>query len=365
MSLDRLFEPLTFRCGARAKNRLALAPLTNQQSHDDGTLSRDEERFLVRRARGGFGLVSTCAAHVSDDGKGFDGQLGVSSDAHLPGLTRLAAALRAEGALSIVQLYHGGARSSSRLTGERPLSASAFEEAREGFEIPREATADDLARIVDAFRDAAVRVSRAGFDGVELHGAHGYLLSQFLSREMNLRTDAWGGSLEQRARLLRVVLTEVRRATPPGFVVGVRLSPEDFGYARGLDLDETVEVARWLADDGADFLHVSLWDHTKPSSKYPTKSACTLVREAVPAEVRVLAAGKVWTPDEALRVLDLGADMVALGRAAIVTPDWPLRAREPGFEPTRPPLTREALEALDVGPRFVDYLRRFHFVADP
>jgi 2,4-dienoyl-CoA reductase-like NADH-dependent reductase (Old Yellow Enzyme family) len=364
VSLERLFEPLTFRCGARAKNRLALAPLTNQQSHDDGTLSPDEERFLVRRARGGFGLVSTCAAHVSLDGKGFDGQLGVFDDAHAPGLARLAAALRAEGALSIAQLYHGGARSPSRLTGVQPQSASAFEEAREGFEVPRALTTDELGRIVDAFRDAATRVARAGFDGVELHGAHGYLLSQFLSREMNQRTDAWGGSLERRARLVRLVLAEVRRATPPGFVVGVRLSPEDFGFARGLDVDETIEVARWLADDGADFLHVSLWDHTKPSTKYPSKSACTLVRDAVPSEVRVVAAGKVWTPDDALRVLDLGADAVALGRAAILTPDWPLRAREAGFEPTRPPLTTAALEALDVGPRFVDYLRRFHFVAD-
>src|SRR5690606_35508424 len=110
------------------------------------------------------------------------------------------------------------------------------------------------------FRDAAVRARRAGFDGVELHGAHGYLLSQFLSATMNRREDAWGGSFENRARLMREVVRAVRAAVPASFLVGVRLSPEDYFTARGLDLDENVTLAGLLADDGMDFLHLSLWD---------------------------------------------------------------------------------------------------------
>ena len=246
------FDPLSFRCGAVAKNRLALAPLTNQQSHPDGTLGEDELRFLARRARGGFGLVETCAAHVSPEGQAFEGQLGIHSDAHLPGLTRLASVLAAHGALGVVQLHHGGARSPSALIGQQPLGASALPEPPPGMESPRAASSADVERLADDFVQAAQRAYRAGFQGVELHGAHAYLLGQFLSSATNRRSDAWGGSLENRARLLRTIARRVRISVPASFLLGVRLSPEDFGTTRGLDLDESIQVARWLADDGVD-----------------------------------------------------------------------------------------------------------------
>src|SRR5262249_17930319 len=145
-----------------------------------------------RRAQGEFGLVSTCAAHVTEDGKGFDGQLGVWGDHQLPGLRRLAHALKAAGTVPITQLFHGGVRSPSRLTGVQPLSASPFVEAKPGFEVPRPATAEDLDRIIAAFQAAAERSRETGFEGVEIHGAHGYLLCQFLSVIHNTRTDEWG-----------------------------------------------------------------------------------------------------------------------------------------------------------------------------
>jgi 2,4-dienoyl-CoA reductase-like NADH-dependent reductase (Old Yellow Enzyme family) len=359
MSAPSLFEPLLFPCGASAPNRVALAPLTNQQSEEDGTLSEDELRWLVRRATGGFGIVETCAAHVCATGKGFEGQLGAWSDAHQPGLRRLAAAIAATGALGLVQLYHGGVRSPSRLTGQRPWSASEFEEEREGFERPRAATEGDLEAVLAAFVAAARRCAAAGFGGVELHGAHGYLFSQFLSRTMNTRADAWGGDLRGRARLLREALRQVRAATPAGFVVGVRLSLEDFGYARGLDLDESVTVAQWLAEEGADFIHASLWDVHKCSLKYPEESVLPRLRAALPRSVPIIAAGKIWTVADAAATLALGADAVALGRAAILNPDWPREAQKEGFTPTRGPLSAAALAERAVGPRFLAYLRRF------
>ena len=153
-------------------------------------------------------------------------------DRQLPGLTTLAHALRAHGAVPVVQLYHGGVRSPARLTGQRPWSASEFSEDRPGFEVPRAATDDDLARVVRDFAAAAARARDAGFLGVELHGAHGYLLGQFLSATMNTRDDAWGGPLAHRARLLREVTRAARDRGGPGFLVGVRLSPEDFGFTR-------------------------------------------------------------------------------------------------------------------------------------
>ncbi len=360
-----LSSPYQFANGVTIPNRVALAPLTNLQSHADGTLADVELRWLARRAVGGFGLVATCAAYVASDGKGWPGELGVDRDDQVPRLAELAQAIGGHGGLGVVQLFHGGTRAPSAVTGRPPWSASTYHESGPDFEPPRPATTDDLERVIAAFASAAARCERAGFGGVELHGAHGYLLSQFLSRTMNLRTDAWGGDLAGRARLLREVARAVRAAVSPGFVVGVRLSPEDFGQAHGLDLDETVQVAAWMAEDRLDFVHLSLWRAERMTTKRPDQHAIPLFRAALPPAVAIIAAGGIWTPAEAQAVLDRGADLVALGRAAIVNPDWPREAMTPGWEPRRPPLTVAELEARAVSPHFAGYLRRWKgFVAD-
>lgn len=359
-----LFEPFRFRNGVIAPNRVALAPLTNQQSHPDGTLSDVELRWLERHAAGGFGIVATCAAYVAQDGKAWPGELGVERDDQVPRLRELATAVSAHGALPMVQLFHGGTRAPSAVSGSRPWSASEYVEDRPGYEVPRAATEDDLTGVIDAFASAAARCARAGFAGVELHGAHGYLLSQFLSATMNTRTDRWGGSLENRARLIRTVMQEVR-AQSGELVVGVRLSPEDFGQAKGLDLDETIQVARWLCDDGADFIHLSLWRSERMTTKRPDQHAIDLFRAACPAEVAIIAAGNLWTVADGQAALDRGADFIALGRSAIANPDWPNEARRPGWEPRRPPLTRAELIERAASPEFAVYLRQFKgFVAD-
>ncbi|MEO7361852.1 MAG: NADH:flavin oxidoreductase [Gemmatimonadaceae bacterium] len=353
-----LFSPLEFRTGLTARNRVALAPMTNKQSHEDGTLSDDEFNWLVSRADGGFGLIETCAAHVAKDGQGWPGELGIYDDAHLPGLTRLASALRDRGAASIVQIFHGGVRADQSVSGQQPWSASALEGARA-------ATDDDIARVIQEFAAAARRAQQAGFDGVELHGAHGYLLTQFLSTAQNERTDTWGGSLENRARLMREVARAVRAATTPNFTVGIRLSPEDFGNAKGLDVDESTQVAQWLADDGIDFIHLSLWRSALNTAKYPDKHPIPIFRTALPRDVAILVAGAVCTRAEAETLLALGADCVALGRSAIINPDWPLRAEHEGWVPQRPPVTIEELLQRGLNPTFANYMRNWKgFVAD-
>lgn len=360
-----LFEPVTFRSGARSRNRLALAPLTNGQSHPDGTLSDDELRWLLMRADGGFGVVSTCAAHVALDGQGWEGELGLHDDRLVPRLQKLATSLWDRGSLGFVQLFHGGVRAPSKVTGQQPWSASAFHEDGKSFEAPRTASEEDILRVIEQFRAAAVRTREAGFQGIELHGAHGYLLGQFLSATMNQRTDAWGGALDRRARLMREVVRAVRAAVPHPFTVGIRISPEDYGYARGLDLDENLELVRWLVDDGIDFLHVSLWEAQAMTKKRPQEHALPLFRKACGDQVRLFAAGSIWTREEAQRTLDLGADVVALGRAAIANPDWPLRAQDPAWSPRRPPLSPAELAERGVNPTFVTYLRRWKgFVGD-
>lgn len=361
--MGNVLKPLLFRNGAEARNRVWLAPMTNQQSHEDGTLSDDELRWLDMRARGGFGVVETCAAHVSRDGKAWPGELGVYDDRLLPGLRRLAFALGSGGALGIVQLFHGGSRSPRHITGLRPLSASECDAA--GAERAQQASEEDLSRLIGAFRDAATRCARAGFAGVELHGAHGFLFGQFLSATLNARTDSWGGSLVGRARLLRDTMRAVRLAVPDRFLVGVRLSPEDHGNAVGLNLDESLQVARWLCEDGADFIHLSLWDAFANTRKRPLQHPLPLFREVVPRRVVLVAAGGVWTRADAERVIDSGANAVAIGRAGITNPDWPCRVANAAWAPLRPPVTVAELRERGLSEAFASYMRNWKgFVAE-
>ncbi len=359
MSTSPLFAPLELRNGIITKNRIWLAPLTNQQSHADGTLGDDELTFLAARADGGFGLIETCAAYVANDGKAWPGELGVHDDAMLPGLTRLAARLHQAGALAQVQLFHGGMRAVPDVSGLPAWSASAYSDATMS---ARAATDDDIATVIASFAAAAKRCATAGFDSIELHGAHGYLLSQFLSTTYNQRSDQWGGSLANRARLLREV-TRAVKAAAPSLVLGIRLSPEDFGQAKGLDLDETLQVAQWLVEDGMDLLHLSLWQSALNTTKRPDAHATTLFRAAVGPATRIVVAGKIWTLAEGEAQLAHGADAIALGRAAIANPDWPHRAVHGTIK--YPPLTAAELHQRGLSATFTSYMAKFKgFVAE-
>ncbi|MHC4894760.1 MAG: oxidoreductase [Planctomycetota bacterium] len=265
----------------------------------------------------------------------------------------------ASGALGLVQIFHGGVRAPSRLTGSQPFSASEFELDAPNFERPRAATEEDIQRTIAAFASAARRCAEAGFAGVELHGAHGYLISQFLGTVTNTREDDWGGSLEGRARFVREILAAVKAVTPESFLVGVRLSPEI--PDQGIVLEEALTVARWLVEDGVDFMHVSNWDSFKAPVADPEsdKPLTTYFREAVGPDVPVIATGGVWTPAQADSVMDHGADLVGLARAAIGNARWPEQAARPGWEPARPPYSAQHLRENALGEAFVDYMRRW------
>ena len=248
--MTRLTEPLTFSRGPAMKNRFMLAPLTNTQSHEDGVLSDDEFHWLTMRAKGGFGLTMTCAAHVQACGQGFPGQLGVFSDRHTEGLTRLADAIKAQDSISIVQLHHAGMRSPEGLIGESPVCASDDEKTG-----ARGLTLNEVKQLIEDFVSAAKRSEDAGFEGVELHGAHGYILCQFFSEATNKRTDEYGGSFENRYRILFEIIEGIRARCSEHFMLGVRLSPERFG----IDLKEATLVAEQLMTSGdIEFLDMSL-----------------------------------------------------------------------------------------------------------
>lgn len=355
-----LSEPVRFpRSGLTSRNRTVLAAMTNRQSHADGTLSEEEIRFLLMRAEGGFGIVTTACAHVSADGQGFPGELGVFADRHVPQLKRLADGLRERGALSVVQIFHAGLRAPESLTGVQPLapSAQATQDARCG--AAREMTPADIQRIVEDHALAAGRIAAAGCDGIELHGAHGYLINQFLGRETNARRDAWGGV--GRPRFLQEVLTAVRRAVPPHMIVGLRISPEK---GCGFTLAEAVELCAALCDQ-LDFLHLSCWDSFQPSQANPRLTITQVFRAAIPGLPPVITTGSVWDGRQAAEVLRQGADLVGVGRAAIANPSWASEviANPRLYRPLQPPFTEEDLERrCGLSPVFVYYMRRWHFV---
>lgn len=344
-------DQVSFTNGSRAANRVALAPMTNRSSNSDGTLNQAEHSWLMRRATGGFGLVISCGVYVSKEGQSWHGQLGLTTQEQRDSLHPLASDLRNAGAIGIVQLFHGGLRANPEESGHRALAPSASPN-----DSWASATEGDLNRIVAAYRNSAARAAQAGFDGIEIHGAHGYLPAQFLSATENKRTDRWGGSLENRARLLREVVRGIRSDLGSDFLIGVRLSSEDARQSRGIDIDESLNVAQWMAEDGADFIHLSLWDIERNSAKYPNKHPITLFRAALPPHVALMVAGKIWTGDDAEYGLHLGADLVALGRAGILNPDWPQRIGDRSWQPERGPLTEAEFDELSVGAAFVAYL---------
>jgi len=351
---------MAFARGPAVKNRFMLAPLTNWQSHADGTLSDDEFRWLVKRAEGGFGLTMTCAAHVQAVGQGFPGQLGVFGDRHLPGLTRLAEAIKAENSLAVVQLHHAGNRSPKELVGQPVCPSDDPETGARGL------SAGEVEQLIEDFVAAAVRAERAGFDGVELHGAHGYVLAQFLSPEVNKREDRYGGSPENRARIVNQIIEGVRARTRSDFNVGLRLSPERFG----LQLLEIQELARQvLAEGRIDYLDMSLWDYAKEPAEADLKgrSLMSFFTELPRGEVRLGCAGKIMTGGDVRACLAGGMDFVVIGRAAILHHDFPRRyAGHADFEPVARPVTEAYLRNEGLGPKFVEYMKSWPgFVAEP
>lgn len=351
-----LTDPLTLRSGATLKNRFVLAPLTNTQSPDGGVISEEEFRWLTMRAEGGFALTMTCAASVQEEGVGFPGQLGFHDDKHVPGLTRLAAAIQAQGSLAIGQLHHGGLRSLNN-----PKAPSADEKLK-----AQAMTLDEIQLSRDCFIAAARRAAQAGFDGVELHAAHGYLICSFLSPELNRRDDAYGGDPERRARFLLELIDGVRAATKPGFSLGVRLSPERWG----LVLTEIRDLAQIVLREGnIDFLDMSLWDFRKAPNDvaHGERTLASYFTELERGDVRLGAAGKIMSAEDARAVMAMGFDLPILGRAAILHHDFPQRAAaDPRFAATPTPVSEAYLHAQGLSPAFVTYMRQWKdFVETP
>ncbi|MED5290752.1 MAG: NADH:flavin oxidoreductase [Candidatus Thermoplasmatota archaeon] len=353
-------ESWTMRNGLMIPNRSVLAAMTNKQSHADGTLSDEEIAFLTRRAKGGFGIITTAASHVQESGQGWEGEFGVWGDHHLPGLTNLATKLKAFDARSFVQIFHGGMRAPSAITGQQPCSASEnFISEKEGYS--RELSTQEVEETIDAFVQAAKRCESAGFDGVELHGAHGYLIAQFLGSNTNRRSDQFGGAVEHRCTFLLRIIRGIREVVNDKFAIMVRLSP--ISEEIGIILEDTKQVIELLIEEEIDALHISCWDvfEKQTNGRVMTEEICSIYSQSIP----IVSTGSVWSAKDAQFVLDQGAHAVGVARVALPHPDWASFVSNPTYNPSRPPFTPDELLSAQLSPTFVDYMRRWKgFVTD-
>ncbi|HUO43625.1 MAG TPA: FAD-dependent oxidoreductase [Burkholderiales bacterium] len=314
------------------KNRLVMPPMVHNYADEDGRATPRYIAHIDRVARGGVGTIIIEATFVRRDGRGFVRELGLHDDAVIPGLRALVDAGHRHGALMGIQLFHGGRQASSLTAGGQPVAPSAIPDPLIN-ELPHELTLAEIGELVAAFGAAAARAKAAGFDFVEIHGAHGYLVAQFLSPFSNKRNDVYGGTPEKRRRFLEEVYGAVRAATGRDFPVTVRLSGEE-PLPGGLPLEETVATAQRLEQLGAAALHISCGNYATyaqgvmipPMAVHDGVLVRLAQRVKTAVAIPVIAVGKLRTPEMVEAVLQNGqADFVALGRSLLADPDWPAK----------------------------------------
>jgi 2,4-dienoyl-CoA reductase-like NADH-dependent reductase (Old Yellow Enzyme family) len=275
----------------------------------------------------------------------------VFGDEHLEGLTRLAQGIKAEDSLAVVQLHHAGMRSPAELIGQPPVCPS--DNAETGAVA---LSTEAVEQLIEDFICAAERAEQAGFDGVEIHGAHGYILAQFLSGTINQRQDHFGGSLENRMRPITQIIDGVCARCRPNFLLGLRLSPERFD----VQLPDIIQVAKVILAAGKiDFLDMSLWDSFKEpqDEAYQGRSLLSYFTELERGDVALGIAGKLRNPEEVNRAMATGIDFVMLGRAAILHHDFPMQMQvDSNFTPVRNPVSADYLRQEGLGENFITYM---------
>ena len=319
--------------GLTLKNRLLMAPMVRNYADEHGRMTERYLAHLARIARGGVAAMILEASFVSPEGRGFRHQLGLHDDGVVPGLRQAVELIHAEGTLAGIQLYHAGRQTSQQVTGVQTVAPSAIPCPLMN-ELPRALTLPEIQTLVQAFAAAAARAQAAGFDFVEIHAAHGYLITQFLSAFSNRRTDAYGGSTENRRRFLLEIITAVRRRLGPEFPVTLRLSADEM-VPGGMEIADSAELAAWLEQNGVAAIHVSVGNYASyargrmipPMAVEDAPLLVYAARIKQRVKIPVIAVGKLRTPALAEAALAAGeADFIALGRELLADPDWPHKA---------------------------------------
>lgn len=322
--------------GAHLRNRLAVAPMTRVTATPDGLVTQAMRDYYLRFAKGGFGLIITEGLYTDKAfSQGYPNQPGLADDEQAAAWSTLIQDLHARGALAFAQIMHAGALSQGNRYRSHSVAPSAVQPVGEqmtvyhgkgAYRTPVEMTEAEIDEAVQGFADAAGRaVETAGFDGIEIHGANGYLLDQFLTAHTNLRTDRWGGDIGQRMNVLVAVVAAVKERVGAKVPVGIRISQgkvNDFQNKWPGGESDAQAVFSALADAKVDFIHVTEYEAWKPAFEGTQDSLVSLASRYAPG-ITIIANGSLHDPDRAAEVLRSGADLVALGRGALSNPDYP------------------------------------------
>lgn len=318
-----------------ARNRIVLAPMGTRSNLMDGTISERCCIYLEERAKGGAGLIIPEFTAVTR-GYTWIPSMQIYSDRLIPSLSRLAESIHMYGGLIVMQLAHHGGRAASAVTGMRCVAPSAIESPLYK-EIPEALTVEEIYRLVEDWRSAAIRAKRASFDGVEVHGCHGYLINQFISPATNKRTDEFGGSLENRTRFAKLIVQAIRDACGPDFIIGFKTAAYE-ELEGGVKPEDAPAIIKAVEAMGVDYIHVSSTSSTIPGhefTRYPSVPCmydgknclaplAKLVKET--ASLPVILAGGVVDPDDAEELIrDEVTDMVAVGRGFLADARWGLK----------------------------------------
>ena len=336
MKLEHLFSPVTIN-GMTLKNRAVMPAMGTGYGNADGTVSDRLAAYLARRAKGGTGLIITEVCAVDPRGKGFPNEIGAWNDAFIPGLTGLTEAIHRKSGKIALQLHHAGRETFEQAAGGIPEAPSAIPSAVLG--QPCEAMdRERIAAVIEAFARAAARARKAGFDAVEIHGAHGYLLNQFLSPFSNQRTDEYGGSEENRSRFVLAIIAAVRKEAGRDFPVIIRISADEM-IRGGYDLAFMQRLAPLLVAAGVDAIHCSVGVFSTPGTmsiaSMDTEPGFNLfraraIKEAV--NVPVIGVGRINDPELAEKAIAAGdADLISFGRQHLTDPDFIAKAEAGDF----------------------------------
>lgn len=319
-------ESFTFKRGLKIKNRTVMPPMTTKMSFYNGVVTEDEIAYYQKRA-GEVGMMITGAANVQENGKTWEGELSVSNDHMIAGLSKLAAGMKVNGTKAILQIFHGGRRSStSVLRGVQPVSAGNIPAIIPGSEVPRPLTEEEILQTIENFKLATQRAIKAGFDGVEIHGANTYLLQQFFSPHSNNREDKWGGSLANRflfiEKVVDAVIAAVEEEKVENFIVGYRFSPEEY-ETPGIRMKDTFYLIDHLVEKELDYLHISLNDYKRVAKEkeFKEKSILEYVNERINGRLPLISVGNVRNLEDMEKALE-NSDLVAIGTGLLFDPHF-------------------------------------------
>jgi len=327
---EPLFQPMKIG-SLELKNRLVMPAMNSHYADAGHYFTGQALNYYGERALGGFGLLITEFLCVSEEGLAYPMQAGIYDDRFIPTLSRLAERIHQNGGRIFAQLHHAGRMQGKGSTSLMAVGAGSIPDKANPIQV-HELGEEEVAEVEQRFVEAAVRAQKAGFDGVEIHGAHGYLLAQFLSRGVNKRADKYGGSVTARARIVCEIIQGIRKACGADFPIGVRISGDE-GYESGNRIQDAVVQSMLFEAAGADVIHVS---HGIPIHSYHTPSGFNIsnvrqVREAV--SIPVIGVGRMNDPGLILGALKVGAmDFVALGRESVCDPHLPEKIREGRLE---------------------------------